>query len=262
MDSGAVRTSARIGQTERVEPDSCSRPATGSSSALPGRRSPRHVAGPLAPALVGRKRQRTARRHPSEGSSDHGRKLKELRPCRPSSTCTSIGSASILDGACRIPGSSRRLRASDAAVSLTDHGSLAGAVELTARPAHRGSSRSSAVRSTSPRRMRRRRAMRTHASRRVEQGYANLIKLSSLGYLEGYYYKPRVDWELLERHAKGIVVLSGCLSGRVSRALSEGRPEGRHARIYLSASSRSSGATRPTWSSKMRGSPSSSSGNP
>ena len=33
-------------------------------------------------------------------------------------------------------------------------------------------------------------------------GYANLIKLSSLGYLEGYYYKPRVDWELLERHAR------------------------------------------------------------
>ncbi|MGI8885812.1 MAG: DUF6745 domain-containing protein [Gaiellaceae bacterium] len=50
-----------------------------------------------------------------------------------------------------------------------------------------------------------------------------LIKLSSLGYLEGYYYKPRVDWELLEHHANGIVALSGCLSGRVSRALSEGR---------------------------------------
>ena len=55
------------------------------------------------------------------------------------------------------------------------------------------------------------------------EGYANLIKLSSLGYLEGYYYKPRVDWELLERHAKGIVALSGCLSGRVAKALSEGR---------------------------------------
>src|SRR4030095_16575993 len=52
------------------------------------------------------------------------------------------------------------------------------------------------------------------------EGYANLIKLSSLGYLEGYYYKPRVDWELLGRHASGIVALSGCLSGRVSRALS------------------------------------------
>ncbi|MBA3402213.1 MAG: PHP domain-containing protein [Actinobacteria bacterium] len=57
------------------------------------------------------------------------------------------------------------------------------------------------------------------------EGHANLIKLSSLGYLEGYYYEPRVDWELLERHAKGIVALSGCLSGRVSRQLSESRPK-------------------------------------
>ena len=54
-------------------------------------------------------------------------------------------------------------------------------------------------------------------------GYGNLIKLCSLGYLEGYYYKPRVDWELLERYAPGMIALSGCLSGRVSRALSEGR---------------------------------------
>src|SRR5437879_13251398 len=56
------------------------------------------------------------------------------------------------------------------------------------------------------------------------EGYANLIKLSSLGYLEGYYYKPRVDWELLERHSNGLVALSGCLSGRVCKALEESRP--------------------------------------
>ena len=49
------------------------------------------------------------------------------------------------------------------------------------------------------------------------EGYANLIKLASAGYLEGYYYKPRVDWDLLASHAKGIVALSGCLSGRVAR---------------------------------------------
>src|SRR5262249_51949635 len=52
-----------------------------------------------------------------------------------------------------------------------------------------------------------------------------LIKLSSAGYLEGYYYKPRVDWELLERHSKGLIALSGCLSGRVSKALEENRPK-------------------------------------
>ena len=57
----------------------------------------------------------------------------------------------------------------------------------------------------------------------TNEGYGNLIKLSSLGYLEGYYYKPRVDWELLERHSNGLIALSGCLAGRVSRALSENR---------------------------------------
>ena len=55
-------------------------------------------------------------------------------------------------------------------------------------------------------------------------GYSNLIKLSSLGYLEGYYTKPRVDWELLERYSGGLIALSGCLSGRVCKALEENRP--------------------------------------
>ena len=41
--------------------------------------------------------------------------------------------------------------------------------------------------------------------------------------MQGYYYKPRVDWGLLETHAKGLIALSGCLSGRVSKALEESR---------------------------------------
>ena len=56
------------------------------------------------------------------------------------------------------------------------------------------------------------------------EGYSNLIKLSSLGYLEGYYTKPRVDWELLQTYSKGLIALSGCLSGRVCKALEENRP--------------------------------------
>ncbi|HEY4346519.1 MAG TPA: DNA polymerase III subunit alpha, partial [Gaiellaceae bacterium] len=62
-------------------------------------------------------------------------------------------------------------------------------------------------------------------------GYSNLIKLSSLGYLEGYYYKPRVDWELLERHSQGVIALSGCLSGRVCRALEESRDNDAYAEL-------------------------------
>ena len=51
------------------------------------------------------------------------------------------------------------------------------------------------------------------------EGYRNLRELSSLAYLEGYYYKPRLDWELLERFNGGLVATSGCLGGVVLQAL-------------------------------------------
>ena len=51
------------------------------------------------------------------------------------------------------------------------------------------------------------------------EGYANLRSLASYAFLEGYYYKPRVDWELLERYAKGLIATSGCLGGVVLQAL-------------------------------------------
>jgi DNA polymerase III subunit alpha len=51
------------------------------------------------------------------------------------------------------------------------------------------------------------------------EGYRNLLKLSSAAYLEGYYYKPRLDWELLERHSTGLIATTGCLGGVVLQAL-------------------------------------------
>ncbi|MBJ7426981.1 MAG: DNA polymerase III subunit alpha, partial [Ilumatobacteraceae bacterium] len=53
-------------------------------------------------------------------------------------------------------------------------------------------------------------------------GYKNLIKLSSLAFLEGYYYQPRMDWELLERHHEGLIATTGCLGGHVLQALLNG----------------------------------------
>ena len=50
-------------------------------------------------------------------------------------------------------------------------------------------------------------------------GYQNLIKIVSAGYVDGYYYKPRVDFEILEKYHKGIICLSACLAGEVARAL-------------------------------------------
>jgi DNA polymerase-3 subunit alpha len=60
---------------------------------------------------------------------------------------------------------------------------------------------------------------------RTAEGYKNLMKLSTCGFLEGFYYKPRVDMEMLRKHGRGIVCLSGCLSAEVPTRILEGRPE-------------------------------------
>jgi DNA polymerase-3 subunit alpha len=55
-----------------------------------------------------------------------------------------------------------------------------------------------------------------------EVGYSNLIKLSTASHLEGFYYRPRMDKELLEQHSDGLIVLSGCPSGEFMSALRDG----------------------------------------
>ncbi|GIO88469.1 DNA-directed DNA polymerase [Paenibacillus faecis] len=58
-----------------------------------------------------------------------------------------------------------------------------------------------------------------------EVGYRNLMRLCSIGHLEGFHYKPRIDWEVLERHKEGLVCLSACLGGEVPHHLLHGRLE-------------------------------------
>ena len=53
----------------------------------------------------------------------------------------------------------------------------------------------------------------------TQQGYENLIKMVSLGFIEGFYYKPRIDLDLLRENHEGIIALSACLAGAVPRAL-------------------------------------------
>jgi DNA polymerase-3 subunit alpha len=53
------------------------------------------------------------------------------------------------------------------------------------------------------------------------EGYHNLIKLVSAGFLEGFYYKPRIDYDLLAKHSKGLIALSACLRGAVTEAVVE-----------------------------------------
>jgi len=56
-----------------------------------------------------------------------------------------------------------------------------------------------------------------------ETGYRNLVKLVTAGHLEGFYYKPRVDHDLMAKHSEGLIALSGCLKGEVNSHLSAGR---------------------------------------
>jgi DNA polymerase-3 subunit alpha len=134
---------------------------------------------------------------------------------------------SILDGACRIPDLvARAAELEMPAVGLTDHGSMAGAVQLFKAAQNTGVKPvvGCEVYVADDRRTQAKGYAHLTLLAADNAGYANLIKLSSLGYLEGYYYKPRVDWELLERHSGGLIALSGCLSGRVCKALEENRP--------------------------------------
>jgi DNA polymerase-3 subunit alpha len=134
---------------------------------------------------------------------------------------------SILDGACRIPDLARRAAELEMpAVGLTDHGSLAGAVDLYKAARNEGVKPllGCEVYVTDDRHVQQKGQAHLTLLAETNEGYANLIRLSSLGYLEGYYYKPRVDWELLQTHSPGLIALSGCLSGRVCKALEESRP--------------------------------------
>ena len=114
---------------------------------------------------------------------------------------------SILDGACRIPDLvARAAELGMPAVSLTDHGSMAGAVQLFKETKETGVKPiiGCEVYVTDDRRAQKKGNAHLTLLAQDTTGYGNLIKLSSLGYLEGDYYKPRVDWELLSTHCAGV----------------------------------------------------------
>jgi DNA polymerase III subunit alpha len=134
---------------------------------------------------------------------------------------------SLLDGACRIDKLCRRAAEAGAtAIALTDHGVMYGAMEFyyAARDAGLtpilGCEAYLAPRGRFDRTAREEAHVTLLAADLV--GYRNLIALVSKGFLEGYYYKPRIDLELLEKHNDGLMVLSGCMSGLVAAPLLRG----------------------------------------
>ena len=133
---------------------------------------------------------------------------------------------SLLDGACRISDiPSRAKECGHTAVALTDHGCMYGAV------AFYKACRAEGIKPIIGCEVYVAPASRFDKTNRTENyhhlvllceneiGYQNLIQLVSLGYTEGFYSKPRIDMELLERYHDGLIALSGCLAGKIPREL-------------------------------------------
>jgi DNA polymerase III subunit alpha len=131
---------------------------------------------------------------------------------------------SLLDGACRVDDLCRR-SADDGspAVALTDHGVMYGAMEFYYRARDFKLTPIIGCEAYIAPRGRMDRTVRDEAHVTLlaadVTGYRNLTALISKGFLEGYYYKPRIDLDLLAKHNEGLIVLSGCMSGLVASPL-------------------------------------------
>ncbi|MEE8324416.1 MAG: DNA polymerase III subunit alpha [Candidatus Humimicrobiaceae bacterium] len=140
---------------------------------------------------------------------------------------------SLLDGAARIKGLvEKAVRLGMPAVALTDHGVMYGVVEFY-RAAKKagikpiiGCEVYMAPKSRFEKQVTKgkREGTTYHLTLLAmnNQGYQNLMRLASFGFLEGFYYKPRIDKELLEKYHEGLIALSGCIAGEIPRHIISG----------------------------------------
>ncbi|MGH9361698.1 MAG: PHP domain-containing protein, partial [Thermoanaerobaculia bacterium] len=130
---------------------------------------------------------------------------------------------SLLDGANRLDDVIAAAAAAGMpALALTDHGNLFGAIDFYSRAKAAGVKPILGIEAYVAQGSRLDRQSGKGASNhlvllaRNETGYRNLLKLTSASFLEGFYYKPRIDKELLRRHAEGLIGLSACLKGEIN----------------------------------------------
>ena len=138
---------------------------------------------------------------------------------------------SLLDGACEI-GQLMDVVAEQKmpAVAMTDHGNLFGAVEFYNKARQKGVQPIIGCEVYVSQQGRKTRSDTDRYNHLVllcenQEGYKNLINLVSTAYLEGFYYKPRIDKDLLSRHSKGLIAMSACLRGDVNESLMADRYE-------------------------------------
>ncbi|MBC5805993.1 MAG: DNA polymerase III subunit alpha [Candidatus Eremiobacter antarcticus] len=137
---------------------------------------------------------------------------------------------SLLDGACRTTElATVAAEFGMPALALTDHGVLYGAMEFYFEAKAKGIKPIIGCEMYVAPRGHRDRTVRDDHHLTVlaadKAGYRNLIKLVSIGFLDGYYYKPRVDMDLLAQHHEGLIVLSGCLGGALAQSLMLGKAD-------------------------------------
>ena len=140
----------------------------------------------------------------------------------------------MLDGAARIKDVVAAAAADgQPAIGITDHGNMYGVLDFYAAAKDAGLNPVIGTEGYFVSTDRRDRPKRSehdiyHLTLLAEttQGYKNLIKVSSHAFLEGFYYKPRIDFELLEQHHEGLIATTGCLGGLVSQRLMAGDYKG------------------------------------
>jgi len=139
---------------------------------------------------------------------------------------------SLLDGACRIPDLVARTKQLGMdSLAITDHGAMYGAVEFYNECKKGGIKPIVGIEAyMAPGDRRERSTPGGNAGEAAfhlvllaqnREGYQNLIKLSSLSFREGFYYKPRIDKEILRQYSKGIIATSACLGGEVASSLTK-----------------------------------------
>ncbi|MBN1624649.1 MAG: DNA polymerase III subunit alpha [Clostridia bacterium] len=141
---------------------------------------------------------------------------------------------SLLDGAVRIHDlAARAAEFKMPAVAMTDHGVMYGAVDFYKEAIEKGVKPILGCEIYMAKRSRfdKEHVYDTEPSHLVllaknNSGYQNLIKIVSRAHLEGFYYKPRADYELLEAFSEGLIALSACLAGAIPRAILEGDRKG------------------------------------
>ena len=134
---------------------------------------------------------------------------------------------SLLDGACRIKDIIAKAVASNMkAVAITDHGVMFGVIDFYQEAMKNGIKPiiGCEVYMAARTRFDKAAGIDNRSSHLIllaknNTGYKNLMKLVSAGYTEGYYYRPRIDFEILEKHSEGLIALSACLSGDIPIAI-------------------------------------------